>query len=134
VRTLYVDAMNVIGTRPDGWWRDRDGAVVRLVDRLGVLATADADLGIVVVVDGRPITALPAGRHGEVEVVYARRTGADAADDRIVELLAGHRAADMAGSATVVTADRDLRARSRALGATIMGPRELLDRLDHLSA
>jgi predicted RNA-binding protein with PIN domain len=132
VTILYVDAMNVIGSRPDGWWRDRDGAVVRLVERLQAYAATTADLEVVVVVDGRPIPVLAEGSHGGVRIAYARRRGPDAADDRIVELLTDRRAAVTSRPATVVTADRELRERSTRLGATTMGPRELLDRLDRL--
>jgi predicted RNA-binding protein with PIN domain len=129
VTTLYVDAMNVIGTRPDGWWRDRDGAVVRLVERLRAYAGV-ADVEVVVVVDGRPIDVLPAGGSGAVEVVYADRRGPDAADDRLVELLRERAAPGPAGGVTVVTADRVLRERVTSLGAAVLGPRSLLERLD----
>jgi predicted RNA-binding protein with PIN domain len=125
--TLLVDAMNVIGSRPDGWWRDRDGAVRRLARGLAALVAAD-DVAVTVVVDGRPQPRLPEGRHVGVEVVYARRAGRDAADDRIVELLASGHPAD-----EVVTADRELRARVTDLGVAVTGPRSLLERLDELT-
>jgi predicted RNA-binding protein with PIN domain len=125
-RHLFVDAMNVIGSRPDGWWRDRDGAVRRLVRALARLAAADG-VEITVVVDGRPQPGLPEGAHDGVEVVYARRRGRDAADDRIVELIASGRRAD-----EVVTADRELRDRVGALGVDVSGPGALLARLDEL--
>jgi uncharacterized protein YaiI (UPF0178 family) len=125
-RTVVVDAMNVIGSRPDGWWRDRDAAVRRLTRGLVDLAAQDG-IEVTVVVDGRPQPRLPEGRHDGVEVVYARRSGPDAADDRIVELLeAGHPADE------VVTADRGLRERVGALGVAVSGPRQLLERLDEL--
>jgi uncharacterized protein YaiI (UPF0178 family) len=125
-RTVVVDAMNVIGSRPDGWWRDRDAAVRRLTRGLADLAAQDG-IEVTVVVDGRPQPRLPEGRHDGVEVVYARRSGPDAADDRIVELLeAGHPADE------VVTADRGLRERVGALGVAVSGPRQLLERLDEL--
>jgi uncharacterized protein YaiI (UPF0178 family) len=124
--TVVVDAMNVIGSRPDGWWRDRDAAVRRLARALAGLATRDA-VEVTLVVDGRPQAGLPEGRHHGVEVVYARRAGRDAADDRIVDLLeAGHPADE------VVTADRELRERVAALGVAVTGPRALLARLDEL--
>jgi uncharacterized protein YaiI (UPF0178 family) len=126
VRAVVVDAMNVIGSRPDGWWRDRDAAVRRLTRALADLAARDG-LDVTVVVDGRPQPRLPEGRHDGVEVVYARRAGRDAADDRIVALLeAGHPADE------VVTADRGLRERVEVLGVAVSGPRQLLDRLDEL--
>ena len=36
--TIIVDGANVVGSRPDGWWRDRAGAAVRLHDNLAGLA------------------------------------------------------------------------------------------------
>jgi predicted RNA-binding protein with PIN domain len=121
---VVVDAMNVLGSRPDGWWRDRDAALVRLVGDLAPFA-GDLAAAVVVVADGRPVDDLPAGHHGSIEVVYARRGGHDAADDRIVELL-DERGTD---ATVVVTADRDLRNRVEERGARVVGPRTLLARL-----
>ena len=123
---LVVDAMNVIGSRPDGWWRDRDGAARRLVGRVQALAR-DTDEQITVVLDGRPLDDLPEGAHDGVHVLYARRAGRDAADDRIVELVGE---LDAPGDVTVVTSDRDLARRVRDLGATVVGAGSLLTRLD----
>jgi len=121
---LCIDAMNVIGSRPDGWWRDRDAAVRRFVDELQHCA-AEIPATVLVVIDGRPIAGLQQGDHGAVEVSYAPRPGRDAADDRIVEIVGATDHLDV----EVVTADRDLRHRVGALGATTRGPRDLLDRL-----
>ena len=85
---LVVDGMNVIGSRPDGWWRDRAGAAHRLHARCARLV-ADSDDAVTLVLDGRPTSELPEGVHDDVAVVYARRGGRDAADDRIVELVGG---------------------------------------------
>jgi predicted RNA-binding protein with PIN domain len=126
---LLVDGMNVIGSRPDGWWRDRDGAIRRLLARLQALAAATGD-EITLVLDGGPLPDLPEGGHDGVEVRYARRPGRNAGDDRIVELL--ERAPDPAGL-RVVTSDRALRERAAALGAHIEGAGALLARLDELS-
>lgn len=123
-RTLVIDAMNVIGSRPDGWWRDRDGALRRLVGRLDRYARQHGT-EVVLVADGRPPPDLPAGRHGAVRLYFARRGGPDAADDRIVELLD----ADL-GAATVVTADADLRERATDRGHEVMGPGRLLRALE----
>lgn len=120
--TVYIDAMNVLGSRPDGWWRDRAAAVRRLADDLQPWAANLAGRAVVVVVDGREHPALPEGRHGHLEVRYATRPGPDAADDRIVELVA----ADLTGDVEVVTADRGLRDRVTPLGAKVVGPRSLL--------
>jgi predicted RNA-binding protein with PIN domain len=122
---LYVDAMNVIGSRPDGWWRDRDGALRRLVGRLRRYA-ADRPGQVVVVADGRPVADLHADVLDGVEVVYARRGGADAADDRIVELLD---AEPDPHEVAVVTADRGLRERVRRRGIEVLGPKTLLAQL-----
>jgi predicted RNA-binding protein with PIN domain len=119
---LIVDGMNVIGARPDGWWRDRDGAVRRLVEQLRAL-----DEPIAVVLDGRPLPDLPEGAHDRVLVAYARRGGRNAADDRIVEEVERDR--DPA-TLTVVTSDAELRRRVEALGASVAGPSTLLARLD----
>lgn len=124
---LLVDGMNVIGTRPTGWWRDRDGAVRRFVERLQPLAAAQP---VTVVFDGRPLADLAEGLHGQVVVRYAQRHGPNAADDRIVELLT---AAQDPAHTTVVTSDRDLRERVRELGAAVVGARDLLRRLDALT-
>ena len=118
---LIVDGMNVIGSRPDGWWRDRDGAVRRLFGRLRDRA-ATGDGGVVLVLDGRPLPDLPEGEHDGVRVLYATRRGPNAADDRIVELVA---ADDDPSAITVVTSDRELARRVREHGATVTGARSL---------
>jgi predicted RNA-binding protein with PIN domain len=125
VTRVVVDAMNVIGTRPDGWWRDRDGAVRRLVRSLQSLTRRCGDR-IAVVVDGRPLADLPEGVHDGVLVAYAARRGRDAADDRIVAEVAADR--DPA-SLTVVTSDRALAERVEALGAHVEPASWLLSRV-----
>jgi predicted RNA-binding protein with PIN domain len=127
---LIVDAMNVIGSRPTGWWRDRDGAVRRLVERLQRLARAE-QRPITAVVDGRPLRDLPEGTHDGIDVCYATRAGPNAADDRIVELVKAH--PDPA-SLEVVTSDRALAVRVRAQGASVRGASSLLDWLDALDS
>jgi predicted RNA-binding protein with PIN domain len=125
--TLWiVDAMNVLGARPDGWWRNRRAAVRRLVDTLARFVSASGDR-VTLVVDGRPAEDLPEGEHQGVSVVYATRRGADAADDRIVELVA---AAAEPGAIQVVTSDRDLQDRVRRLGAGVRGAGTWLRELD----
>ena len=79
-----IDAMNVIGSVPDGWWKDRDGALARLVD---ALVAFDFDEWVVVVADGRPVPGLRAGTRGNVELRYAGHSAPDAADDEIIALL-----------------------------------------------
>ncbi|MFD8635407.1 MULTISPECIES: NTP pyrophosphohydrolase [unclassified Streptomyces] len=106
---LIVDAANVVGSVPDGWWRDRRGAAERLRDRL---AARDAGEEIVLVVEGaaRGVESVPG-----VRVDPAPGSG----DDRIVELAAAYADRDC----VVVTADRELRARVGAYGARCVGPR-----------
>jgi predicted RNA-binding protein with PIN domain len=114
-RRLIVDGNNLIGTRPDGWWRDREGASRRLVESLQALARRTGDR-IAVVLDGRPLPDLPEGVHDGVLVAYAQRRGRDAADDRIVEEVAHDTEPT---TLTVVTSDRALIARVRQLGAGV---------------
>lgn len=123
---LVVDALNVIGSRPTGWWRDRPAAIRAFAATLRRYAERTGT-PITVVVDGRPLPDLSEGRHGPLEVSYARRSGHDAADDRIVELLV-----ERGQPARVVTADRDLRERVEALGGRTVGPGTLLRALDRL--
>ena len=115
--------MNVIGCRPDGWWADRDGALVRLVEDLG-----EAGVLALVVADGSPVGDLPAGVHGSVELAYASRRGPNAADERIAREVAAM--ADPS-AATVVTSDRELARQVRRHGAVVVGARAFRDRLDH---
>ena len=109
-----VDASNVVGSRPDGWWRDRQGATVRLLDALREFAGDDDD--VVVVLDAGPQEW--AGRDGPFEVAIAPRRGRDAADDEIARRLD---ADDDPSSIRVVTSDADLAQRARARGADVVG-------------
>lgn len=101
---IVVDAMNVRGSVPDGWWRDKDGALRRLVD--AIAAHDWGDEWVVVIADGRPVEGLPAGTRGQVELRYAGHSGRDAADDDIVAL--AHETVDDAEPLTIVTSDRGL--------------------------
>jgi predicted RNA-binding protein with PIN domain len=105
-RRLIVDGMNVIGSRPDGWWRDRRGAMRRLVEALAGVHEYEP---VVVVLDGAPFEIEAPG----VDVRFASRRGPNAADDDI---------AAMAGEGdTVVTSDADLERRVRSNGAAVIG-------------
>jgi predicted RNA-binding protein with PIN domain len=119
-----VDASNVIGSRPDGWWRDREGAARRLIAQLSDFAEACGDR-VTVVLDPGP--AELAGRSGGVEVVVARRRGRNAADDEIVRLLAEE--GDPA-DVRVATSDAELAARVRGLGAGVEGAKAFRERLE----
>lgn len=123
-----VDAANVVGSVPDGWWRDRAGAAGRLVGRVrAAVADGRVDAPVAVVLEGRARPGAPEGEQGGVGVVHAPGEG----DDRIVEVAAAAVAATSAagGTVVVVTADRALGERVRAVGAEVVGPRWLLDRL-----
>ncbi|BCJ56408.1 hypothetical protein Asp14428_78830 [Actinoplanes sp. NBRC 14428] len=114
---LVVDAANVVGSRPDGWWRDRAGATARLRDALRPLTTQGlpdlpGPVEIVLVVEGRA-RDVAAGEGVRVE----RAPGSG--DDAIVAVVA---AEGTGRQVVVVTADRGLRARVTALGAEVRGP------------
>jgi uncharacterized protein YaiI (UPF0178 family) len=119
-----VDAMNVIGSRPDGWWRDRDAAARRLLASLAEFAREHGEPVTVVLDAGPPELA---GREGDLEVVLAPRRGPDAADDEIVRLLSVD--PEPAG-VRVVTSDATLADRARALGAEVEGASGFRRRLD----
>jgi len=104
----FIDAMNVIGSRPDGWWRDREGAVRRLVEEVRAWTESEP---VTVVLDTGPDDLL--GTVGPVTVVRASRRGRNAADDEIVRLVTP--------GARVVTSDAALAERVRARGATVEG-------------
>lgn len=119
--TLIVDGANVVGSRPDGWWRDRASAATRLLHKL---AAADLPFDrVVLVLEGAAKAGPAVATSGRPEVVHAPGEG----DDEIV------RQAELAVAAgqqaTVVTADRGLDARVRAAGAQVMSPGSLLARL-----
>lgn len=121
----FVDGNNVMGSRPDGWWRDRAAAQRRVVAELGAAARSSERRWTVVFDGAPPGGGAPAPPEG-VHVEYARRKGADAADDRIVELLA---ALPEGTDAVVYTSDRRLRERAVALGARVEGAGALLRRM-----
>jgi hypothetical protein len=115
---LVVDAANVVGSRPDGWWRDRAGAAARLVSRLRRLAGSGER--IVVVLEGAARAGAAEADDGWCAVVHAPADG-----DEVVARLAGE-------GVLVVTADRALAARVRAAGGEVVGPGWLLKRLDEV--
>jgi 8-oxo-dGTP diphosphatase len=143
--TIIVDGANVMGSRPDGWWRDRAGAARRLRDQLvtlaarglvslpGSLQAPALDLWFpdyVLVVEGaaRSVAAAHRGEEDQgrsddrVWVLAARGSG----DDTIAEA-----AGEIQGRRLVVTADRELRERCQAAGASVTGPSWLLNQLGH---
>ena len=110
----YVDGMNVIGSRPDGWWHDRDAAMHRLVDRLERWAASEGE-DVVVVFERKPS---PPIRSTVIEIAHAPRPRRDAADDEIVRRL---RLEAAPGQVRVVTSDRWLGDAASALGAAVLG-------------
>ena len=118
---LIVDAANVVGARPDGWWCDRAGAAQRLLTALSRMVSDDGT-DVVLVLEGAARKGAVGGLVDGVRVVHAAGSG----DDAIVGIVT---AAIASGPVTVVTADRGLRERVRALGAETMGPRTLWERL-----
>jgi predicted RNA-binding protein with PIN domain len=119
VTRWIVDGMNVIGSRPTGWWRDRPGAMRQLVDDLRALGEP-----VTVVFDGRPFEL---DDTGAVDVRFASRRGRNAADDDIARLVA--QSGDPA-SLCVVTSDGELAQRVRAAGAHAIGAGAFRERLD----
>ncbi|NKX55042.1 NUDIX domain-containing protein [Arthrobacter mobilis] len=139
---LIVDAANVVGARPDGWWRDRPGAAARLLAELEQTVSAGLPAGllgldahtawpdVVVVLEGEATAAGPPDRAAgtpRLDVVQAAGSG----DDEIVARVRALRADDGAAPVTVATSDRGLRGRVAELGARSIGAgalREVLDR------
>jgi len=128
---IVVDAANVVGSVPDGWWRDRAGAAERLIARVAELTTGGVDgaqvglpgstwfpeISVVVEGQAKAVTATDA----DVHVVRAEASGDDAIVAEAARLVAAGR------TVTVVTSDRELSDRSAEVGATVRGARWLLD-------
>ena len=138
---VFVDGNNLMGARPDGWWRDRRAAQRRVVAQLEDVARR-AGGRWTVVFDGAPPRGKSAARlspsvedarraesagDGALRVEFASRRGPNAADGRIVALL---RALPEDADAVVYTSDRRLRERVRALGARVEGVSNLLHRME----
>ena len=128
---VVVDGANVVGSVPDGWWKDRGAAAERLRDALvpvagrGLPARAgvpdwatEGPLDVLLVVEGaaRGVAEVPA-----VRVAAATGSG----DDLMVRIVAAERHARPGRRCLVVTADRELRSRVTALGAEVAGPRSV---------
>ena len=107
VARWLVDGNNVMGSRPDGWWRDRGAAMQRVVNELDEHARATGD-EVEVVFDGRA---------RDLQATHVTVAFAPHADDAI--------AARAAPGITVVTSDRELRDRVRSVGAAVAGARTL---------
>ncbi len=140
-RTWVVDVANVIGARPDGWWRDRAGAAGRLRRGiLGLLAVPPPGTAamlpdrVVLVLEGAARSAVPEGEtvavsgEGRPTAVEVVAVHAPASGDDAVVAAVG----DAEAPVLAVTSDRALRARVHALGATTTGARALWDLLDRV--
>lgn len=108
----FVDGLNVIGSHPDGWWKDRQGAMARLVAMLERFATATGE-EVTVVFEQPPSPPIDSTL---VAIAYAPRAGRDAADDEIVRRLEADRHPEQI---SVVTSDLRLGERARPLGASV---------------
>jgi predicted RNA-binding protein with PIN domain len=118
-----IDGMNVIGSRPTGWWRDRPRAMRELVEELKAFAERSGE-PVTVVFDGKPFDL----EEGDgVTGRFASRRGPNAADDDIAALVESD--ADPS-DLSVVTSDADLARRVREAGATVVGAGNFRRRLD----
>jgi hypothetical protein len=120
---LLVDAANVVGSRPTGWWRDRAGAARAFVATVrAAVASGRITQPVVVVLEGKAREGASADVADGVTVLHADGSG----DDTLVDVVA-----KASGDAvTLVTADRELRRRAQALGAEVVGPGWLLELLE----
>ena len=124
-RRWVIDAMNVIGSKPDKWWNDPDRAVRAFVEAIANYA-ASSGQNVTVVLDKDP-GRLPSP--GPATLVVASRRGRNAADHEIVELV---RRDDSPSEIAVVTSDKRLRERVEELGARVFSSRRFRERLDAL--
>ncbi len=108
-----MDGMNVIGTRPDGWWKDRHAAMVGLVDLLERFAAGNGD-DVTVVFEQRPRTPITST---VIEVAHAPRPRRDAADFEIVRRIGLD---PQPGAIRVVTSDHWLADQARIAGAAVI--------------
>lgn len=115
--------MNVIGTRPDGWWRDRHRAMAGLVDRLEQWSLAE-QVDVTVVFEQPPV---PAIESDVVTIAQAPAAAPNSADDEIVRLI-GVQARP--GQVVVATSDRTLAERVRSAGAGVVPAQRLRDLVD----
>jgi predicted RNA-binding protein with PIN domain len=123
VHVLIIDGANVVGSRPDGWWRDRAGAARRLQEQLSTAELPNDE--VVLILEGTARQGNPAGQDGRLRTVHAKGSG----DDAIVDAVMAQVDVGDGRDVTVVTADRVLRQRVEAAGATSVSPSWLLDQL-----
>jgi predicted RNA-binding protein with PIN domain len=121
-RRWLVDGMNVIGSRPNGWWRDRRGAIQQFTKRVAEFAALSGD-SATLVFDGKPFSLPP-----EADVVFAPG-GPNAADDAIVRIVSDRGPF----AVTVVTSDRDLARRVQDRGAETIRASAFLRHLEDIT-
>ena len=82
---MFVDGNNVMGSRPDSWWRDRAGAARRIVAEIALPARNRKGVWTIVFDGPGPCGTEPSPEY--LTVIYAGHGVRDSADDRIVELV-----------------------------------------------
>ena len=115
--------MNVIGSRPDGWWKDRGRAMAALVENLDRWASGQAD-AVAVVFERPPSTPMVSS---VIEIAHAPRAAANSADDEIVRLVQADAAPH---EIRVVPSDKALSDRVRGLGAEVFPAVSFRDLVD----
>jgi hypothetical protein len=119
---LLIDAANVVGARPTGWWRDRAGAARAFVEKVrAAVESGEIAEPVVVVLEGKARDGVQSGAADGVTVLHAPGSG----DDMLIDV-----AANAGEVVTLVTADRELRQRAEVLGADVVGPTWLLELLE----
>jgi predicted RNA-binding protein with PIN domain len=118
-----IDGMNVIGTRPDDWWKDRHAAMLRLVDLLERWAASNGE-DVIVVFEQPPSPPISST---VIEVAHAPRPRRDSADDEIIRRV---RADREPGAIRVVTSDNWLSDRVHAIGATVHPARSFREQIE----
>ncbi|MDE3207029.1 MAG: NTP pyrophosphohydrolase [Acidobacteriota bacterium] len=119
---LVIDAANVVGSRPTGWWRDRAGAAGVFTQRVrAAVAAGRLEPDVLIVLEGRARAGAVEADVDGVKVVHAP----GAADDTIAAIAENQR------DVVVATADRELARRVRSLNAEVVGPSWLIDQLDY---
>jgi predicted RNA-binding protein with PIN domain len=124
-RRWLVDGMNLIGSRPNRWWNDPDRAIRQLIEELDRYARTTSE-DVVVVFDRKPRDVAP-GVHGTTRVEFASRSGRNAADHEIVDIVSGN---EGRAALWVVTSDRELAERVRKLGAGVSSSMAFRRRID----
>lgn len=120
---LLIDAANVVGSRPTGWWRDRAGAARTLVEQVrSAVDSGRIAPPVLVVLEGKAREGVKGGTADGITILHAAGSG----DETMIDVAAKATSQPV----TLVTADRELRRRAESLGADVVGPRWLLELLE----